>query len=83
MCVPFIINQTPAAGGDHCHGPQRAAFSGLWAIPSTESGPQPLLVTYNLSSLACSEFISEQKIAPKILRKNKVLWRRYSACLRG
>ena len=21
MCVPFIINQTPAAGGDHCHGP--------------------------------------------------------------
>ena len=25
---------------------------GLWAIPSTESGPQPLLVTYNLSSLA-------------------------------
>ena len=52
VCVPFIINQTPAAGGDHCHGPQRAAFSGLWAIPSTESGPQPLLVTYNLSSLA-------------------------------
>ena len=52
MCVPFIINQTPAAGGDHCHGPQRAALSGLWAIPSTESGPQPLLVTYNLSSLA-------------------------------
>jgi len=26
--------------------------AGLWAIPSTESGPQPLLVTYNLSSLA-------------------------------
>jgi hypothetical protein len=52
LCVPFIINQTPAAGGDHCHGPQRAALSGLWAIPSTESGPQPLLVTYNLSSLA-------------------------------
>ena len=52
VCVPFIINQTPAAGGDHCHGPQRAAISGLWAIPSTESGPQPLLVTYNLSSLA-------------------------------
>ena len=21
VCVPFIINQTPAAGGDHCHGP--------------------------------------------------------------
>ncbi len=38
--------------GNHCHGPQRAALSGLWAIPSTESGPQPLLVTYNLSSLA-------------------------------
>ena len=52
MCVPFIINQTPASGGDHCHGPQRAALSGLWAIPSTESGPQPLLDTYNLSSLA-------------------------------
>ncbi len=52
VCVfPFIINQTPAAGGDHCHGPQRAALSGLWAIPSTESGPQPLLVTYNLSAL--------------------------------
>ena len=56
MCVtvPFIINQTPgpAAGGDHCHGPQRAAHSaGLRAIPSTEPGPQPLLVTYNLSSL--------------------------------
>jgi hypothetical protein len=54
VCVPFIINQTPAAGGDHCHGPQRAA-----AVRSrvcgqslqTESGPQPLLVTYNLSSL--------------------------------
>ena len=30
---------------------------------------------------AGSEFISEQKIAPKILRKNKVLWRRYPACL--
>ena len=39
-------------GGDHCHGPQRDALSGLWAIPSTESGPQPLLVTYNLSPLA-------------------------------
>ena len=53
VCVPFIINQTPAAGGDHCHGPQRAAHSaGLWAIPSTESATQPLLVTYNLSSLA-------------------------------
>ena len=39
VCVPFIINQTPAAGGDHCHGPQRAALSGLWAIPSTESWP--------------------------------------------
>ena len=52
MCVPFIINQTPAAGGDHCHDPQRTALSGLWAIPSTESGPQPLLDTYNLSSLA-------------------------------
>ena len=53
VCVPFIINQTPAAGGDHCHGPQRAAQSaGLRAIPSTEPGPQPLLVTYNLSSLA-------------------------------
>ena len=25
---------------------------GLWAIPSTEPGPQPLLVTYDLSSLA-------------------------------
>jgi hypothetical protein len=47
------INQTPAAGGGPCHGPQRSAFSGLWAIPSTESGPKPpLLVTYNLSSLA-------------------------------
>ena len=32
-------------------------------------------------SVPGSEFISEQKIAPKILRKNKVLWRRYSACL--
>ena len=48
VCVPFIINQTPAAGGDHCHGPQRAALSGLWAIPSTGPGPQPPLVTYNL-----------------------------------
>ena len=28
VCVPFIINQTPAAGGDHCHGPQRTAHSG-------------------------------------------------------
>jgi len=39
-------------GGDHCHGPQRAALSGLWAIPSTGSDPQPLLVTYNLSYFA-------------------------------
>ena len=46
VCVPFIINQTPAAPAPG------AALSGLWAIPSTESGPQPLLVTYNLSSLA-------------------------------
>ncbi len=52
VCVPFIINQTPDAGGDHCHGPQRTALSGLWAIPSTESGSQPPLDTYNLSSLA-------------------------------
>ena len=53
VCVSFIINQTPATGGDHCHGPQRAAHSaGLRAIPSTEPGPQPLLVTYKLSSLA-------------------------------
>ena len=35
----------------------------------------------SFSSVPGSEFISEQKIAPKILRKNKVLWRRYSACL--
>ncbi len=41
--APAHSNQTPAAGGDHSHGPQRAAFSGLWAIPSTESGSQPLL----------------------------------------
>ena len=34
----------------------------------------------SFSSVPGSEFISEQKIAPKILRKNKVLWRRYS-CL--
>jgi hypothetical protein len=34
VCVPFIINQTPAAGGDHCHGP-RAALSGLW-VPSSD-----------------------------------------------
>ena len=34
----------------------------------------------SFSSVPGSEFISEQKIAPKILRKNKVLWRRYSAC---
>jgi len=34
VCVPFIINQTPAAGGDHCHGPQRAALSGLWGEPT-------------------------------------------------
>jgi len=27
VCVPFIINQTPAAGGDQCHGPQRTALS--------------------------------------------------------
>jgi hypothetical protein len=52
VCVPFIINQTPAAGEDHVTAPQQAALSGPWAISSTESGPQPLLVTYNLSSLA-------------------------------
>ena len=56
VCVPFIINQTPAAGGDHCHGPQRTAISGLWAIPSTESGPQPPPDTYNLSSLALDTY---------------------------
>ena len=39
MCVPFIIYQTPAAGGTIVTAPKRAALSGLWAIPSTESGP--------------------------------------------
>jgi hypothetical protein len=34
----------------------------------------------SFSSVTGSEFISEQK-NPKILRKNKVLWRSYSACL--
>ena len=52
VCVPFIINQTPAAGSGPCHDPRLAAFPGRWAIPSTWPGPQPLLVTYNLSSLA-------------------------------
>ena len=52
MCVPFIINQTPAAGGDRVTAPSGLRSRGLWAIPLTESGPQPLLVTYNLSSLA-------------------------------
>ena len=52
VCVPFIINQTPAAGGGPCHDPRLAAFPGRWAIPLTGPGPQPLLVTYNLSSLA-------------------------------
>ena len=47
MCVKL---QPP--GGTIVTAPSGLAFSGLWAIPSTESGPQPLLVTYNLSSLA-------------------------------
>ena len=40
-----------------------------------------IYICLSFSSVPGSEFISEQKIAPKILRKNKVLWRRYSACL--
>ena len=51
MCVPFIINQTPASRRNMSR-PQPTALTGLWAIPSTESGPQQLLVTYNQSSLA-------------------------------
>ena len=54
-CVCSIYYQpNPSRRGGPCHGPQGSAFSGLpvWSIPSTESGPQPLLVTYNLSSLA-------------------------------
>ena len=50
VCVPFIINQTPAAGGDHCHGPQRAAlrlgsvgnpFDRVWP-PTTSGHLQPI-----------------------------------------
>ena len=41
VCVFRLLSTKPRGGP--CHGPQRAAFSGLWAIPSTESGPQPLL----------------------------------------
>ena len=47
-----LCNRSCSNKHTHCHGPQRTALSGLWAIPSTESGPQPLLDTYNLSSLA-------------------------------
>ena len=43
--------------------------------------PVRIMECLSFSSVPGSEFISEQKIAPKILRKNKVLWRRYSACL--
>ena len=38
MCVPFIINQTPAAGTVTAPSGLRTP-AGLWAIPSTESGP--------------------------------------------
>jgi len=52
-CVCSVYYQpNPSRRGGPCHGPQMDAFSDLWAIPSTEPGPQPLLVTYNLSSLA-------------------------------
>ena len=50
VCDPFIFNQTQPAGGT-CHGPGQLQLLGLWAIPSTESGPQPPLVTYNPSPL--------------------------------
>jgi hypothetical protein len=45
---PFIFNHSslPAIVTDLA-----TALLGLWAIPSTETGPQPLLVTYNPSSL--------------------------------
>jgi hypothetical protein len=46
VCVPFIINQTPAAGGDHCHGGLRSRVCGQSLRPSlapTTSGDlQPI-----------------------------------------
>jgi hypothetical protein len=42
MCVCSVYYQpNPSRRGGPCHGPQLAAFSGLWAIPSTESGSPP------------------------------------------
>jgi hypothetical protein len=51
-CVFRLLSTKLQPPGGTIVTAQRAALSGLWAIPSTESGPQPLLVTYNLSSLA-------------------------------
>ena len=59
------------------------SFSRVYGVPLLFSFFTDLSVErcLSFSSVPGSEFISEQKIAPKILRKNKVLWRRYSACL--
>jgi hypothetical protein len=51
VCVPYIFNQTPAGRRMLMSRPRPTLLLGLWAIPSTESGPQPLLETYNPSSL--------------------------------
>jgi hypothetical protein len=51
VCVFRLFSTKPQPAGGTCHGPGQLQLLGLWAIPSTESGPQPPLVTYNPSSL--------------------------------
>ena len=52
QCVCSVYFRTkPHPIGGRGHGPGQLRSLGLWAIPSTESGPQPLLVTSNPSSL--------------------------------
>jgi hypothetical protein len=51
VCVFLLFSTKPQLAGATCHGPGQLQLLGLWAIPSTESGPQPPLVTHNQSSL--------------------------------
>ena len=52
VCVFRLLSTKPQPPGGTMSRPPAGCVLGSVAIPSTESGPQPLLVTYNLSSLA-------------------------------
>jgi hypothetical protein len=52
VCVCSVYFQPNPSLRWNMSRPRVAALSRLWAISSTGSGPQPLLLTYNPSSLA-------------------------------